>query len=73
MRVTGLTLIEFLITLSIVSVLAMAGVPALRGLIMDQRMTAQVNGFVHGVFMAKQSAHTRRAETVICKSPTGRH
>lgn len=72
MRANGLTLIELLVTLTIVAVIAMAGVPALRDLIMGQRMTSQINGFVHGVFLAKQSAHTRLVETVICKSPTGR-
>jgi len=72
MRVDGLTLIELLVALTIIAVIAMAGVPALRGLVMSQRMTAQINDFVHGVFLAKQSAHTRQADTVICKSPTGR-
>ena len=72
MRADGLTLIELLVTLTIVAVIAMAGVPALQGFIMSQRMTSQINGFVHGVFLAKQSAHARQAETVICKSPTGR-
>ncbi len=71
MRANGLTLIELLVTLTIIAVIAMAGVPALRGLIMSQRMTTQINGFVHGIFLAKQSAHTRQADTVICKSPTG--
>jgi len=72
MRAYGLTLIELLVTLSIVAVIAVAGVPALRSLVMSQRMTAQINGFVHAVFFAKQSAHTRQADTVICKSSTGR-
>jgi len=72
MRANGLTLIELLVTLTIVAVIAMVGVPALRGLVMGQRMTTQINSLVHGVFLAKQSAHTRQTETVICKSPTGR-
>jgi type IV fimbrial biogenesis protein FimT len=71
MRANGLTLIELLMTLTIVAVIAMAGVPALQDFIMSQRMTSQLNGFVHAVFLAKQSAHSRQAETVICKSPTG--
>ena len=73
MRASGLTLIELLMTLTIVAVIAMAGIPALQGFIMSQRMTSQLNGFVHAVFLAKQSAHSRQAETVICKSPTGLH
>jgi len=71
MRANGLTLIELLATLTLVAVVSMAGVPAFRDLVMDQRLTTQINGFVHGVFLAKQSAHTLQTETVICKSPTG--
>ncbi|MAF83771.1 MAG: general secretion pathway protein GspH [Chromatiales bacterium] len=72
MRVHGLTLIELLVTLTVVVVIMLAGVPALQNLLMGQRMTAQINDFVHSVFLAKQSAHTRQTETVICKSSTGR-
>jgi len=72
MRANGLTLIELLATLTLVAVVSMVGIPALGDLIMSQRMTTQINGFVHGVFLAKQSAHTLQTETVICKSPTGR-
>jgi len=72
MRTEGLTLIELLMTLTIVAIIAMAGVPTLRHLVLTQRMTAQINNFVHGVFLAKHSAHTRLTEIVICKSPTGR-
>lgn len=72
MRTEGLTLIELLVTLTIVSVIAMAGVPTLRDLVLAQRMTSSLNGFVHSIFLAKHSAHTRKTETVICKSPTGR-
>jgi type IV fimbrial biogenesis protein FimT len=72
MRTAGLTLIELLVTLTIVVIIATVGVPTLRTLILSQRMTAQINYFVHGIFLAKHSAHTRQTETVICKSPTGR-
>ncbi|HJP39323.1 MAG: GspH/FimT family pseudopilin [Gammaproteobacteria bacterium] len=73
MRARGLTLIELLATLAVVAVIMLAGTPALHNLLLDQRMTTQINDFVHSAFLAKQSAHTRQTETVICKSPTGRH
>ena len=73
MRVAGLSLIELLVSLTIVAIIAFAGVPAFRDLARSQRMTAQINALVHGVFLAKHAAHTRLTETVICKSPTGRH
>ena len=72
MRANGLTLIELLVTLTLVAVILGAGVPAFRDLVMNQRMTAQINGLVHAVFLAKQSAHSKQSHTVICKSSTGR-
>ncbi len=68
----GLTLIELLVTLSIGAVLAAIGAPALQDLLLDQRMTARINGLVHGIYLAKQAAHVRLTETVICKSRDGR-
>ncbi len=72
MRMNGLTLIELLATLAIVAVIAIVGVPAFRDLILNQRMTSQINSYVHAVFMAKQSARARNVYTVICRSSTGR-
>ena len=72
MRMLGLTLIELLLTLTVVAIIALAGVPVFRDMQLNQRMTARINGFVHTVFMAKQTAHTRLSEIVICKSPSGR-
>jgi len=67
----GLTLIELLVTLSISAVVAAIGAPALQDVLLDQRMTAHINGFVHGIYLAKQSAHVRLTETVLCKSRNG--
>lgn len=72
MRANGLTLIELLVTLSIAAIIVVAGVPTFRQLIMNQRMTTQINALVHAVFLAKQSAHLQLATAVICKSPGGR-
>jgi type IV fimbrial biogenesis protein FimT len=72
MQSNGLTLLELLVTLTLVAVLAMAGIPALLGLIQNQRMTAQINGLVHGVHLARLLAQTRLADAVICGSSTGR-
>lgn len=69
----GLTLIELLATLSIGAVIVAIGAPALHDLLLEQRMTARINDFVHTVFLAKQAAHTRLVETAICKSPDGMH
>ena len=67
----GLTLIELLLTLAVLATLLLAGVPAFRDLQLNQQMTAQINALVHAVFMAKQTAHTRLTETVLCRSASG--
>jgi type IV fimbrial biogenesis protein FimT len=43
----------------------------MQGLLLDARMTRQVNGLVHAIHLAKQSAHMQIVETVLCKSPDG--
>lgn len=70
-RGVGLTLIELLATLSVAAVIAAIGAPALRDVLLEQRMVARVNGFVHGIYLAKQAAHARLTEAVICKSRDG--
>ena len=67
----GLTLPELLITLMILAVLSVTAVPAFTDLILNQRMTNQVNRLVHGVHLAKRSAHQFTADVVLCKSPDG--
>jgi len=68
---SGLTLLELLLTLSVIAIMTLAGVPVFRDLLLNQRMTAHINGLVHAVFMAKHTAHTRLSTTTICKSRTG--
>ena len=70
-RSPGLTLLELLITLAIVAIIVLAGVPMFRDLQLNQHMTAQVNGLIHAIFLAKHSAHTTLSEMTICKSQSG--
>ncbi len=44
----------------------------MRNLVLDARMTRQVNAFVHSVHLAKQEAHKQVGYVAICKSPDGR-
>jgi len=69
---SGLTLIELLATLTLLVILTTTGIPAFTDLILDMRMTAQVNRFVHGIHLAKQAAHTYGADVALCKSMDGR-
>lgn len=70
-RTAGLTLIELLAALLVLAVLATAGVPTLTDFLLDARMAAQVNRFVHGVHVAKRAAHSALTPTALCKSPDG--
>jgi len=68
----GLTLIELLTTLTLLVILTTTGIPAFTNLILDLRMTAHVNRFVHGIHLAKQAAHTSMTDVALCKSMDGR-
>ena len=70
-RSPGLTLLELLITLASVAIIVLAGVPMFRDLQLNQRMTAQINGLIHAIFLAKHSAHTKLSEMTICKTQSG--
>ena len=70
-RQAGFTLADLITTLAVVSIIAATAIPALQELLLDARMTRQVNGLVHGVHLAKQSAQTQIVDTVLCKSPDG--
>jgi len=71
-RHAGFTLADLLATVAVVSIVATTAIPAMQELLLDARMTSQINGLVHGIHLAKQSAHVRIVETVLCKSPDGR-
>jgi type IV fimbrial biogenesis protein FimT len=68
----GLTLIEMLLTMAILAILTTVAVPGFSTLVLNTRMTAHVNRFVHDIHLAKQSAHRRMQAVALCKSPDGR-
>ena len=68
----GLTLIELLLTMAILAMLTTVAVPGFSNLVLNTRMTAHVNRFVHDIHLAKQSAHRRMQPVALCKSPDGR-
>jgi len=70
-RNAGFTLFDLIVTVAVVAVLSVTAVPAFGRLLLDGQMTARVNALVHGVHLAKQSAHVRLADIVLCKSGDG--
>jgi type IV fimbrial biogenesis protein FimT len=68
MRALGFTLWELLCTLGIAAVALGAGAPALRSFVLDARLTADVNGWVLAVQVARSEAAKRGRPVVVCKT-----
>lgn len=64
----GLTLWELLCALAIAAVTLTAGVPIFRGFLLDARLTADVNGFVLAVQIARSEAAKRGRPVIVCKT-----
>ncbi len=72
-RTAGFTLWELLCTLLIAAVVLGAGAPSLHSLVLDTRRTADVNGFVLAVQLARSEAAKRARAVVLCKTADGVH
>jgi type IV fimbrial biogenesis protein FimT len=70
-RNAGLTVLELLFALLVLGVLLGVGAPAMQHLLLDARLTAQVNQLVHGIHMARHTAQKRGHHAVLCKSADG--
>jgi len=71
-RTAGYSLVELLLCLALATTLVALAVPGLAELRRDSRMTAAVNGFVHGMYAARMAALTRGQEAALCRSDDGR-
>ena len=67
-RQRGLTLWELLCTLALVAVTLSAGVPTFRVLLLDARLTADVNGWILAVQLARSEAAKRGRSVIVCKT-----
>jgi type IV fimbrial biogenesis protein FimT len=70
-RPAGFTLWELIWTLLVASVVLGLGVPSLRTVLLDGRRTADVNGFVLAVQLARSEAAKRGRPVVLCQSFEG--
>ncbi len=68
MHQEGVTLIELLVTLSIVAIIVAIGVPALRDFFAMNQMSAAVNDLVTSMHVARSEAIKREIPTTVCPS-----
>jgi type IV fimbrial biogenesis protein FimT len=65
---SGYTLIELLITTTLVAILAMVGIPSMSDLIKNDRLSTQINTLVGHLALARSSAVTLQQPVKICAS-----
>jgi type IV fimbrial biogenesis protein FimT len=70
-RSSGFSLWELLWTLLIAAVLVGLGAPSFRTVALDTRRTADINGFVLAVQLARSEAAKRGWPAIVCPSPDG--
>jgi type IV fimbrial biogenesis protein FimT len=64
-------MIEVLITVVIISILAVIAIPSFQALLSSNRAATQVNEFVTDLNMARSEAIKRGQRITVCKSPDG--
>ncbi len=64
----GFTLIELMITIAIAGILLAIGVPSMRDMIHQNRLTGHVNEFVAANLLARSEAIKRGSQVKICRS-----
>ena len=65
---SGFSLIELVVTLSIVAILMTTAAPSFFAMIQRDRLTTQANGFVSSLSLARAEAASRGQRIVVCKS-----
>ena len=67
-RITGFTLLELLIAMTIGAIIVAVGIPSFRGTLDNQRMTSATNELVMSLNLAKSEAIKRVAYVTVCKT-----
>ena len=65
---SGFTLLELIVTLTIVSLVMAIGVPSLRDFIKNDRLSTQINTLVGHLALARSEAVKRHQPVVVCAS-----
>lgn len=67
----GFSLVELIVTVSVLAILGGLAAPAFTGMWLDSQRTTAVNGFIHSVFLARSSAIQSGRTVTICRSIDG--
>lgn len=67
-RHCGLTLVEAMIVLAIMSILLAMTLPSMRSFVIQNRLSAEVNQFIVAVSLARSEAVKRGRPVIICRS-----
>jgi type IV fimbrial biogenesis protein FimT len=67
----GFTLVESMVTLSLVAASLSAGVPALKGVSESMRLSSAAEGYFSSLMLGRSEAIKRNARVVLCKSADG--
>ncbi len=65
---SGFTLIEMIVTVAIVAILSSIAAPSFRGMIENNRASAEANELVAGLLLARSEALKRRNNVTLCTS-----
>ncbi|MCU7890556.1 MAG: GspH/FimT family pseudopilin [Candidatus Thiodiazotropha sp. (ex Ustalcina ferruginea)] len=68
---TGLTLIELVITVTILLTLISLGVPSFRNMTIKNQQRSEINSFVHHFHLARSLAITKETHHILCPSVDG--
>ena len=63
----GFTLIELVITVSMAAIILTLGIPRFREMVLNNKMTAQINSLVSDLNLARSEAIKRGASVTLCK------
>jgi type IV fimbrial biogenesis protein FimT len=67
----GVTLIELVTVIAIVAILSAIAAPSFANWLYESERAAAVNGFLHGVYLARSESIKRGATVTLCKSRDG--
>lgn len=70
--VKGLTLVEMVITTTLIAIVGVLAVPSFNHLRLDAQRTATVNNFFHALFLARSESIKRGLVVSLCRSVDGR-